>query len=50
MPQPEVLVGRAHERFDVEGRLTDEKVRNHLVLFLERFAAWIDRFRSAPGH
>jgi chromate reductase len=50
MLQPEVLVGRAHERFDVEGRLTDEKVRNHLVLFLERFAAWIDRFRSAPGH
>lgn len=46
MLQPEVLVGRAHERFDAEGRLTDEKVRSYLVMFLERFAEWIDRLRK----
>ena len=45
MLQPEVLVGRAHERFDAEGRLTDEKVRGYLRLFLERFEAWIERLR-----
>lgn len=47
MLQPEVLVGRAHERFDAEGRLTDQKVRDYLVLFLERFADWIERLRPA---
>lgn len=46
MLQPEVLVGRAHERFDAEGNLTDEKVRDYLGKFLERFAAWIDRLRN----
>jgi chromate reductase, NAD(P)H dehydrogenase (quinone) len=45
MLQPEVLVGRAHEKFDAEGRLTDEKTREFLGLFLQRFAEWIDRFR-----
>jgi chromate reductase, NAD(P)H dehydrogenase (quinone) len=49
MLQPEVLVGRAHERFDAEGHLTDEKVRSYLVMFLERFAEWIDRFRKPSG-
>lgn len=45
MLQPEVLVGRAHERFDAEGNLTDQKVRDYLVAFLERFADWIERLR-----
>lgn len=44
MLQPEVLVGRAHERFDEEGRLTDEKVRSYLKMFLEHFVEWIERF------
>ena len=41
--QPEVLVGRAHEKFDAGGRLTDETTRKFLVLFLEEFASWIER-------
>ena len=44
LPQPEVLVGRAHEKFDSEGRLTDERTRQFLGLFLESFATWIGRF------
>jgi len=44
LPQPEVLVGRAHEKFDSEGRLTDERTRQFLALFLEAFATWIGRF------
>jgi chromate reductase len=46
MLQPEVLVGRAHERFDAEGNLTDEKVRSYLKMFLEHFEEWIERFRD----
>jgi chromate reductase len=43
MPQPEVLVRRASELFDAEGRLTDESTREHLVKFLNAFADWIVR-------
>ncbi|MEW5919246.1 MAG: NAD(P)H-dependent oxidoreductase, partial [Gemmatimonadota bacterium] len=42
--QPEVLVGRAHEKFDASGRLTDETTRRLLVLFLGEFASWIARW------
>lgn len=41
--QPEVLVGRAQDKFDAAGRLTDETTRQFLVLFLEAFAQWIGR-------
>ena len=47
--QPEVLVGRAHEKFDAEGRLTDEATRKFLVLFLDQFVAWMSRFQGKPG-
>lgn len=43
MPQPEVLVRRASEMFDAEGRLVDEPTRAHLVKFLTAFADWIER-------
>lgn len=46
MPQPEILVSRAREKFDEEGRLTDEVTRKFLAGFLEQFAQWIDRFTS----
>lgn len=41
MLRPEVLVGRAHERFDAEGRLTDETTRRFLSDFLRQFMGWI---------
>ncbi len=44
MPQPELLVFKAHEKFDAEGRLVDESTRQHLQKFLAAFAAWIRRF------
>jgi chromate reductase, NAD(P)H dehydrogenase (quinone) len=43
MPQPEILVYRAHEKFDAEGRLTDEKTREYLGKFLVAFGQWIRR-------
>jgi chromate reductase len=42
--QPEVLVARAHEKFDGDGRLTDATTRKFLMLFLGAFAEWIARW------
>ncbi|PQJ26798.1 FMN reductase [Salinibacter sp. 10B] len=43
MPQPEILVARAHEKFDEEGRLTDEKTRSFLGKYLTAFEEWATR-------
>jgi chromate reductase, NAD(P)H dehydrogenase (quinone) len=47
MPQPELLVFRATEKFDTEGKLTDETTRELLRKFLEAFRAWTLQFRSS---
>jgi chromate reductase len=44
MGRPEVLIARAGERFDAEGRLTDEPTRKHLAKFLEALSHWARRF------
>lgn len=43
MPQPEVLVRKASDLFDSDGRLTDEATREHVARFLVAFGAWIRR-------
>lgn len=43
MAQPEVLVARAHEKFDADGRLTDEATRRFLTKYLNEFVAWLAR-------
>jgi chromate reductase len=45
MPQPELLVFRAHEKFDADGRLTDEPTRQFLQKYLHAFADWVRIFR-----
>lgn len=47
LPPPELLVARAHEKFDAELRLTDEVTRKVLAALLQRFANWIARERAA---
>lgn len=47
LPPPELLLARAHERFDSELRLTDESTRRVLASLLERFSRWIVRERAA---
>jgi chromate reductase len=47
LPPPELLIARAHERFDKELRLTDESTRLVLTSLLERFSRWIVRERAA---
>lgn len=48
MPQPELLVFKAHEKFDSEGRLTDAATAEHLSRYLTAFAAWVRRFLPNP--
>jgi chromate reductase len=47
--QPEVLIPRAHERFDGEGRLVDESTRELLVRFGVAMVGFVERFH-VPGH
>ena len=44
MPQPEILVFRAHEKFDAEGKLIDSKTTELLGRYLVAFREWILRF------
>lgn len=44
MPQPEILVFRAHEKFDPAGQLTDEPTRQHLAAYLLALETWVRRF------
>jgi chromate reductase len=43
MLQPEVLVSRAHEKFDRSGRLSDEGTRTFFHQYLETFYGWATR-------
>lgn len=43
MPHPGVVVNRAADKFDDEGRLTDEKTRQFLQDFLEAFRDFVCR-------
>jgi chromate reductase, NAD(P)H dehydrogenase (quinone) len=49
LPPPELLVARAHERFDAELRLQDESTRRLLADLLVRFSRWIRRERVAAA-
>ncbi len=44
MPQPEILVFRAHEKFDAAGKLTDPPTRDHLAAYMVALEAWVRRF------
>jgi chromate reductase len=44
MPQPELLVFKAHEKFDAEGRLTDAATAEYLQRYLTAFGEWVRRF------
>jgi chromate reductase, NAD(P)H dehydrogenase (quinone) len=44
LPQPEVLVARAADKFDSDGRLMDDATRRFLADFLKQFVEWIGWF------
>lgn len=43
MPQPEILVYRAHQKFDDDGNLTDESTRKFLGKYLESLYDWVNK-------
>ena len=43
LSQPEVLIPRAHERFDAQGQLTDASTRTLLVKFGAAMVAFVER-------
>jgi chromate reductase len=47
LPPPELLVAKAHERFDTALRLSDQVTRKVLGDLLLRFSRWIERERRA---
>ena len=49
LPQPEMLVAHAQEKFDDQGRLTDENTRDFLRRMLGALAEWAIRFRAVPA-
>lgn len=46
LPQPEILVYRAREKFDASGHLTDEKTREFVGKLLDGLADWVRRLGS----
>jgi chromate reductase len=44
MPQPEILVFKAHEKFDADGKLTDEVTAKYLGGYMVAFGEWVRRF------
>jgi chromate reductase, NAD(P)H dehydrogenase (quinone) len=46
MPSPQVFVSQARDKFDADGRLTDEKTRTFLRKFMEAYAVWVRRFTT----
>jgi chromate reductase, NAD(P)H dehydrogenase (quinone) len=44
MPSPQLLVVNARERFDSDGRLTDQQTREHLRALLDAFREWVEHF------
>jgi chromate reductase len=49
MPQPELLVFKAHEKFAPDGTLTDSQTAKYLERYLAAFAAWVSRFVFTDG-
>ncbi len=49
LPPPEVLVGQVQNKFDDQGRLTDEPTRALVSKALERFAGFIEETVSRPS-
>ena len=44
LPKPEVYVARAQDKFDGEGRLTDEKTREFVGKLLAALVPWAQKF------
>jgi chromate reductase, NAD(P)H dehydrogenase (quinone) len=48
LPQPEILVYRAHEKFDDQGRLIDDRTREFVGRLLRELAEWTRQLKREP--
>ena len=46
MPEPQMLISNARERFDGNGGLTDEQTRERMRRFLTALVEWAERFKQ----
>jgi chromate reductase len=46
LPRPEVFIGSAAGKFDVQGKITDETTRKFLTDLLTGFKDWIERMQK----
>jgi chromate reductase len=46
MNRPEVLVTKAHEKFDKDGKLIDENTAQHIKKFLSALAEWTEQLKK----
>lgn len=46
MQTPEAYIGGVTKLFDADGKLTDERTREHLRTFVQSFAGWVERLRT----
>jgi chromate reductase len=49
MPQPELLVFKAHEKFDALGNLIDDATAQYLQRYLAAFATWVARLTTTSS-
>src|ERR671933_1650432 len=49
MPEPQMLIPNARERFDENGDLIDEETRERMVRFLAALVEWTERFRQSEA-
>jgi chromate reductase len=47
MPPPDAFIGNAQQKFDAEGKLTDEATRKFLTDHMKNFEGWIGRMKKA---
>jgi len=45
--RPEIMIASAHEKFDADGKLTDEKTRDFIQQMLMSLAAWTNSLKRA---
>ena len=46
MPEPQMLISNARERFDEDGDLTDEQTRERMRRFLSALVEWAERLKQ----
>ena len=46
MNKPEVMIGKANEKFDASGKLTDQPTREFIGKFLVALAAWTKKMKA----